>query len=87
MKRFIVLLLIFCMGKLQAQYSENSATFKVGVGYTHDFPGLNGYTAAAEYISPTVSSLQGAVGLKRADLTGFPRTNSVQEYTKATTLD
>jgi hypothetical protein len=75
------------MGKLQAQFSENSATFKAGVGYTHDFPGLNGYTAAVEYISPTVSSLQGAIGVKRADITGFPRTNSVQEYTKATTLD
>jgi hypothetical protein len=87
MKRFIVLLLVLSMGKLQAQSSENSATFKVGVGYTHDFPGLNGYTAVAEYISPAVSSLQGAIGVKRADITGFPRTNSVQEYTRATTLD
>jgi hypothetical protein len=75
------------MGKLQAQFSDNSATLKMGVGYTHDFPGLNGYTAAVEYISPTVSSLQGAIGVKRVDITGFPRTNSVQEYTKATTLD
>ncbi|HLY72362.1 MAG TPA: hypothetical protein VKR53_21675 [Puia sp.] len=87
MKRFIVLLLVLSMGKLQAQFAENSATLKAGVGYTHDFPGLNGYTGLVEYISPAVSSLQGAMGIKHADITGFPRTSSVQEYTKATTLD
>jgi len=87
MKRFLVVLLIFSIGKLQAQFSENSSMLKAGVGYTHDFPGMNGYTAAAEYIFPLIENFQGAIGAKRANIAGYPRTNEVQEFTKATTLD
>src|ERR1700748_1314227 len=87
MKRFTVLLFILAVGKLQAQFSENSATIKAGVGYTHDFPGLNGKTVVVEYAFPLVANFEGAIGAKRADITGYPRTNNIQEYTKATTLD
>src|ERR1700691_2098614 len=87
MKRLIVLLLTLSMGRLQAQFSENTSTFKAGLGYTHDFPGLNGYTVAGEYIFPLVVNFQGAIGAKRAELDGYPRTNAVQEYTRATSLD
>jgi|SRR5580704_15223911 hypothetical protein len=87
MKSFIALLLLFNMGSLQAQFTENGGTIKSGIGYTHDFPGMNGYTAALEYAFPLFEGFQGAFGAKRADLNGFPRTAQVQEYTKATTID
>lgn len=87
MKRFIVVLVILSIGKLHAQSSENETSIKAGVGYTHDFPGLNGYTATVEYIFPVTKDFQGAMGAKRANITGYPRTNEVEEFTKATTLD
>jgi hypothetical protein len=87
MKPFIVLLCVLIMGKLPAQFTQNNGMLKAGVGYTHDFPGLNGYTAAAEYILPLSENFQGGCGTKYADITGYPRTNTVQEYTRAATLD
>jgi hypothetical protein len=86
MKRFFVLLLILVAAKLQAQFSE-SAIIKAGVGYTHDFPGLNGKTFVIEYAFPLVQNFQGAIGAKRVDISGYPRTTHIQEYTKATTID
>jgi hypothetical protein len=87
MRLFSVSLLLFTFISSQAQLSENTSSLKAGVGYTHDFPGLNGYTAVAEFVFPLLSGFQGAIGAKRADMTGFPRTSQVQEYTRATSLD
>lgn len=87
MKRIVVLLLTLSMGKLQAQFTENSTSLKAGIGYTHDFPGLNGYTAMAEYDIGLAKNIAGSIGAKRADITGYPRTTQVQEFTKATTAD
>ncbi len=87
MKRIIVLLFLFAMGKLQAQFIETPGTLKVGTGYTHDFPGLNGYTLATEYIFKLASQIQGGIGAKHADISGYPRTSQVHEYTKTNTLD
>ncbi len=87
MKRFIVLLLAICVGRLQAQFTENNGIIKAGLGYTHDFPGLNGYTAAFEYAFPLIQNFEGAIGGKHADIAGYPRTTQVQEYTKANTID
>jgi hypothetical protein len=88
MKRIIALLLLISINKLQAQFSETSpGTLKIGTGYTHDFPGVNGYTIAGEYMINLTSKIQGGIGAKHVDLSGYPRTNQVQEYTKANTLD
>jgi len=87
MKWFIVLLLTLSIGKLSAQFSEKNTTIKAGFGYTHDFPGLNGYTVASEYIFPLIVNFQGAIGAKRAEIAGYPRTKTIQEYTRASTLD
>jgi hypothetical protein len=87
MKRLIFLLLIMSIGKLQAQFNESSSTLKFGSGYTHDFPGLNGYTLATEYIVPVTGPLQAGLGIKYANLNGYPRTTQVHEFTRAATLD
>ena len=87
MKPFIVILLVLSLGKLQAQFTESRGMIKAGAGYTHDFPGLYGYTFALEYSFPLVEHLLGGIGVKRADMEGCPRTNQAFEYTKATTLD
>src|SRR5579862_2079612 len=87
MKRFTVWILFLAVTKLQAQSIESRPSLRAGLGYTHDFPGMNGYTALAEYGFPIFAGFEGAIGAKRADITGFPRTSQVQEYTKATSLD
>jgi hypothetical protein len=87
MKCIILLLLACSIGRLQAQFSESPGILKIGTGYTHNFPGLNGYTIVAEYVFPLTQQIQGGIGAKHADMNGYPRTNSVQEYTKANSLD
>jgi hypothetical protein len=87
MKHILVALFILASGRLFAQPEPSSGTLKIGGGYTHDFPGLNGYTLNAEYLFPVISQLQGGFGLKHVDLEGFPRTTQVQEFTKANTID
>jgi hypothetical protein len=87
MKRIAILLLAFGISSLHAQYSESPGTIKASTGYTHDFPGLNGYTVMAEYTFLLAGPIDGGIGVKHADMTGFPRTNLVQEYTHANSLD
>ncbi len=67
--------------------SENIGTLKIGAGYTQDFPGLNGYTIMGEFSKNIGMNFQGGFGLKSINLKGYPRTKTVKEYTKATTLD
>lgn len=74
----------------QAQYdggffAENK--IRLGAGYTHDFPGLNGYTVSGEFSRKMNDFLEAAVGLQLVNLNGTPRSAQVKEFTKATTLD
>ncbi|MBS1666640.1 MAG: hypothetical protein JST58_04615 [Bacteroidetes bacterium] len=87
MKPFIVILFMLTMCHANAQFSGSSGMIKATAGYTHDFPGLNGYTVGAEYSFPLTEILQGSMGLKHADMQGFPRSSQAFEFTKATTLD
>lgn len=90
MKRVLLILVILLSLQAQAQYSnfiETTTSIKIGGGYTHDFPGMNGYTITGEVTFPFASHFEGGIGLKKIDLSGTPRTAQVQEYTKANTLD
>ena len=69
-------------------YIENGkGSIKAGAGYVHDFPGVNGVAYFGEYSFPLNEWLQGGMGVKHLQTSGFPRSASVKEYTKATTLD
>ena len=85
------LCLVFCLlatAVAQAQdYSEYNNSIKLGGGYTHDFPGLNGYTVFAEASRYMSDKLKGAIGFRSSNLQGYPRTQQVQEYTKSTGID
>jgi hypothetical protein len=88
MKQFIVLLLLLWVVKANAQFDDQPpGSIRIGAGYTHDFPGLNGYTVTGEYLQPLTDCLQGSLGIKYASMIGYPRTQDVQEFTKATSLD
>lgn len=85
------LCLVFCLlgcAFAQAQdYSEYNNSFKIGGGYAHDFPGLNGYSIFAEASRSMSDKFKGAIGFKVNNLQGYPRTKQVQEYTKSTGID
>ena len=92
MKRVIlVFLLAITATYTHAQYSDDNAekfgTLKFSGGYTNDFPGLGGYSLIGEYSHTLCNRLEGSFGVKRIMLSGYPRTESVNEYTKATTID
>jgi hypothetical protein len=90
MKTILFLLGIAVSLGASAQVSDNPATaasVKLGLSYVHDFPGLNGFGAHGEYGFPLANWLQGEVGLKRIQASGYPRTATVNEYTRSTTLD
>lgn len=85
------LCLVFCLlgcAIARAQdYSEFNNSIKIGGGYAHDFPGLNGYSVFAEASRSMSNKLKGAIGFKVNNLQGYPRTQQVQEYTKSTGID
>jgi hypothetical protein len=87
MKQFLFLLLMAAAFTTQAQDQNSSGRIRAGIAYVHDFPGLNGAGACAEYSFPLNEYIQGGVGLRRTQTGGYPRTPSVREYTKATSLD
>ncbi len=90
MKQVFILLLLTAAFTARAQYSadENfSGRIRAGVAYTHDFPGLRGASAYLEYSFPLNEWIQGGIGIRRVQTSGFPRTETVREYTKATALD
>ncbi|MEO6315499.1 MAG: hypothetical protein ABIU63_15820 [Chitinophagaceae bacterium] len=90
MRQFFFLLLMAITFTVRAQYGgdENfSSRIRAGVSYVHDFPGLNGLGAYAEFSFPLNEWIQGGVGIRRIETTGYPRTQTVREYTKATALD
>lgn len=88
-----VLILCFLLASFHAQsqsyndFDDATASLRIGAGYTHDFPGLNGYNLAAEYSRSIAPWLQGAFGAKFMQMQGHPRTPSIGEFTKASTID
>ena len=86
MKPYLALFLLFA-GPLHAQFNESSSSLVAGLGYTHEFPGLNGYTLALEYQVPLSAQFRAGIGGRYVNLDGYPRTNTVNEYTKAETID
>ena len=83
MKTFFVVVCLLVSVGLQAQ--DNSV--KIGGGYAHDFPGLNGSSVFGEVSRYMSDRLKAGVGVKFSNLQGYPRTQQVQEYTKAASID
>ncbi|MBY0534594.1 MAG: hypothetical protein K2P88_01990 [Chitinophagaceae bacterium] len=86
MKRVLLLGTIFWSIYAQAQ-SDYKVGIKLGGGYAHDFPGMNGNAVHIEGYFPFFKKMEGAIGLKNISITGMPRTKEVEEYTKANTVD
>src|SRR5450432_2965875 len=90
MKQILFLLLIAAACHANAQYSGTeigSGNIRAGVAYVHDFPGLNGPGAYVAYNFPLNDWLQGGVGVKHISTSGYPRTKTVHEYTKANSVN
>ncbi len=85
MKNLCIVLCLLMSAFVQAQDYNNS--IKIGGGYTHDFPGLNGYTVFGEASRYMSDQLKGALGFRASNLSGYPRTTQVREYTKSTGID
>lgn len=85
-KSLAILLVIFC-NTLFAQADFSANTFKIGGGYARDFPGLSGYALSMEYAHSMNEFLEAGIGIKRINMSGYPRTTTVKEYTKANTID
>ena len=89
MKSSIILLtLLFTVVFANAQYSDQlvSGTFKAGAGYAKDFPGLYGSAIQVEYTKGLNNFLEAGIGAKFSSMSGYPRTTSVKEFTKAYSL-
>ncbi|MEO5592969.1 MAG: outer membrane beta-barrel protein [Chitinophagaceae bacterium] len=85
---FLLLMAVACTAHAQYSGDENfGSRIRAGVAYVHDFPGLNGIGAYAEYNFPLNEWIQGGAGVRRVETGGYPRTATVREYTKATALD
>src|SRR6516165_2637563 len=80
------LLLVFSL-QLQAQNSTSTGALKLGAGYALEYPGLGGYSINLEYDVPVISSIKVGLGTRILQLSGYPRTTRVNEYTKAETID
>jgi hypothetical protein len=87
MKKSLVIILLAACSQIHAQDYFSRNTLKIGGGYTKDFPGLYGYALTGEHAYSLNEKLEGGVGIKRLIMSGFPRTSTVNEFTKATTLD
>ena len=87
MKKSLVIILFIVCNQVHAQDYFSRNTVKIGGGYTKDFPGLSGYALTAEYAHSLSEKLEGGIGIKRLNMSGYPRTSTVNEFTKATTLD
>ena len=91
MKRVLTILFSLVVISSQAQFNnnftDNFGNVKLGAGYMQDFPGLGGYGILGEFSVNMSDRLEGAIGIKRMSMQGYPRTNTVQEYTRASTID
>jgi hypothetical protein len=90
MKQVLFVLLMAAACTVNAQYNSlenNGGSIRTGVAYVHDFPGMHGTAEYAQYSFPLNEWLQGGMGVKHLQTSGYPRTSTVQEYTKANTID
>jgi hypothetical protein len=87
MKRVLLAVLFFAALSANAQFTESRGTIKLGTGYVQDFPGLGGYGITGEFSMEMLDRFEGGIGIKRLSMQGFPRTQTVKEYTRATTVD
>ncbi len=89
MKRVIFFLLAIACYSANAQINNETGNLQLqaGTGYSRDFPGLGGLGAFAEGKFALVDRWQGGIGLKFFNMQGYPRTQTVKEFTKATTID
>ncbi len=82
--------LVFFANNINAQfnhYDGYKGAVKSGFSYVHDFPGVKGAAVYVEYVAPFNEWLEGSFGIKRLQTSGFPRTASIREFTRATTID
>jgi len=70
---------------LQPDFS--SGEFKASAGYVHEFSGMNGIGASLSYQLPLNEWFQLEAGIRRVEANGHPRTDMVQEFTRATALE
>lgn len=84
-KSLAIFLSVLCCFAQAQDISRN--VLRIGGGYSKDFPGLSGYAVTGEYAYSLSDRLEGGFGVKRLNMSGYPRTASVNEFTKATTLD
>ena len=84
-KSLAIFLSVLCCFAQAQDISGN--VLRIGGGYSKDFPGLSGYAVTGEYAYSLSDRLEGGFGVKRLNMSGYPRTASVNEFTKATTLD
>jgi hypothetical protein len=87
MKKSLVIFLSMACSIIQAQDNLSRNILKFGGGYSRDFPGLSGYALTGEYAYSLSDNLEGGFAIKRLNMSGYPRTQTVNEFTKATTLD
>lgn len=87
MKHFFAFLLIAAALNSHAQDFSSNGRIRAGVAYVHDFPGMNGKAGFVDYAFGLSDALQGTIAIRHIETSGFPRTNTVQEYTKANSLD
>ncbi|HEU4608046.1 MAG TPA: hypothetical protein VFS31_08055 [Chitinophagaceae bacterium] len=91
MRRLCCFLLLLANFQLKAQFSSDypagNHIIQAGAGYTHDFPGLNGYHVGLEYSKPMNEKLEASIGMKYMNISGYPRTVSREEFTKAKSFD
>ena len=83
MKAVLTFLVLLSLGSLKAQVLDSPGSLRAFGSYAHDFPGLNGYSASAEYLFPLSDAWQGRMDLRMTNLSGYPRTSQVNEFTKA----
>ncbi|MFT3933195.1 MAG: hypothetical protein QM726_06240 [Chitinophagaceae bacterium] len=91
MKQFLILLLLATTCACHAQIITGDENFpgrlRVGAAYVHDFPGVNGPGIYADYHFPLNEWIQAGVGIRHIETSGYPRSQSIKEYTKASALD
>lgn len=87
MKQFFALLLLAASFTSHAQDLSTNGRLRAGVAYVHDFPGMNGKAGVVDYAFGLSESLQGTISFRHVETSGFPRTTTVREFTKANSLD
>jgi hypothetical protein len=87
MKHFFALLLTAAAFSSHAQDFSSNGRIRAGVAYVHDFPGMNGKAGFVDYAFGLSDALQGTIAFRHIETSGFPRTATVREYTKANSLD